>query len=514
MVVSVKKVLNSRVFWQKTLVSVAIFLWLGFLFVLFSRNVFNIHFGDEDDNFLLGKFLTRGSFLYSDLFSHHQPLGYVISAFVQTVTKPETIFQLVGAHRAFIFAWAAIWTVVAGLYFGNQILVFTIVYEVAKRAIFGDQFLSESLAVYPIVFISSFLLTKKEVTKITAFLIGLAFSTAGVLLLPTWPMLGFLFISFAISQRSDLRRIVPYIVLGVVFPILVTLKFINIGEYFHNSFYINNAYYLKYGVNSSEGIRLMAFITPAVAILKESAGNNFLQLIKIFSGLWFVVLVWLFSKKYIFKAAFIILLLGLANIRYVEPGKMFFQGFHSIPWFAFLVLSVVWGIFQIRKLTSFKQSLNTLLVIMVILSIWLMGQLSFERGNKIYAYEVSHARTINMANILGKISLPNDTLFVVPGDWLLYWSTNIKPASSMLNYYGWMKNVPEIKERIDTLMTKNPPTFFYCIDDCLAIGLDRYLEKYQEIKQQGMGTRLFVLKTNITRNLRDKLAKNELSIME
>lgn len=513
MVVSVKKTLSSRGFWRKILISVAVLGWLGFLFVLFSRNVFNIHFGDEDDNFLLGKFLTNGNFLYSDLFSHHQPLGYILSALVQVVAKPETIFQLVIAHRAFIFAWAALWTIIASLYFGNQILVFSMVYEVSKRAIFGDQFLSESLAVYPIIFISSFLLTKKGVSKIAAFLIGLAFSTAAALLLPAWPVLGFLFVTLVISRRSDIRVVMPFFIIGAVFPILITLKFIDIAAYFHNSFYINNTYYLKYGVNASEGIRLTAFITPVIAMLKESDGNNFLQLIRIFSGVWLVILAWLLSKRYFFKTAFLVLLLGLANIRYVEPGKTFFQGFHSVPWFALLILGVVWGLFQIRKAIS-KQLVNSLLAIVVFLSIWLMGQLSFERGNKIYAYEVSHARTINISNILGKISSPTDTLFIVPGDWLLYWSTNIQPASSMLNYYGWMKNVPEIKTRVDTLMTKNPPTFFYCIDDCLAIGMDKYLARYQEIKQHGTGTQLFILKTNIGEELQDKLKANGLSIRE
>lgn len=515
MVAFVKKILDSRI-QGRILVSAAILAWLGILLLLFSRNIFNIHFGDEDDNFLLGKLLLNGKILYSQLFSHHQPLGYILSAFVQKATSPETIYQLVTAHRMFIFAWAAVWTVIASFYFGKQVLFFTLIYEVSKRAIFGDQFLSESLAVYPIIFVTLFLLrTKKSGGRIAALLVGVAFSTAAALLLPAWPLLAFIFVFVVIRERLALKRLAVYFVVGASIPILITLNFIDIGSYLHHSFYINNVYYLKYGVNSDEGIRLVAFITPLIAIFKGASGNSFLQLIQILSCLWLFILGWLVYKKNFYKAILIVAILGLANIRYVEPGKMFFQGFHSVPWFALLILTTGWGIFQIRMQSwRLKQFVLVLAVIIVGTSTWLMGGLSFERGNKIHAYEVSHARTIGISSILDKISSPGDTLFVVPGDWLLYWSTGVKPASSMLNYYGWMKNVPEIKTRVDTLMTHNSPTFFYCIDDCLAIGMDQYLDKYHEIRERGVGTQLFVLRTKISGDFATRLSQNELEVTE
>ena len=33
-----------------------------------------------------------------------------------------------------------------------------------------------------------------------------------------------------------------------------------------------------------------------------------------------------------------VFLLGLANIRYIPPGQEIYRGFHSIPWFALLIL--------------------------------------------------------------------------------------------------------------------------------------------------------------------------------
>src|SRR3989344_1765887 len=98
------KFIKSRI--NLILITIGLLIFLGYFY---ENKVFYIHFVDEEDNLVLGKYLTRGEKLYSDLFSHHQPLAYIISAGIQKTTDPNSIALLIKRHREFLIVWSAIW---------------------------------------------------------------------------------------------------------------------------------------------------------------------------------------------------------------------------------------------------------------------------------------------------------------------------------------------------------------------------------------------------------------------
>src|SRR3989344_2107005 len=89
-----------------------LFLGVIILFAISSfylNKVFAVRFADEEDNLVLGHFLIQNQKLYSELFYHHQPLGYILSAGFQFLTGPEDIYELVKTHREVMIAWSLLW---------------------------------------------------------------------------------------------------------------------------------------------------------------------------------------------------------------------------------------------------------------------------------------------------------------------------------------------------------------------------------------------------------------------
>lgn len=495
----IKKTLDNRL---KIITFILLALLLTLSAVFYENKALSIHFVDEEDNFVIGKYLLKGEKLYGDLFSHHQPLGYILSAGVQQITDPNSIYLLVKRHREALIIWSAIWVTIITLRFGLRGIIVGIFYEFTKIIILGNLFLSESIVVYPLVYL--FLLSlgaKNKISKIEVFLVGATISFCFLILAPIWPLL--LLISLLLIYKTKKNFILLF--LGGLIPLIVCLNFISLPDYFHDAFYINLNYYVP---NTSTAhfspiSIIQSFFTPLLAFNDIFSNSTYIWIIRLFLIILIINMSFLaFKKEKI--TLLIFLVLGLANIRYINPGETFYRGFHILPWHGLLIATASTLIFfSWEKIKSkFLNIANGILLISTfIVCFFFAGEYLFKKSDVANDLYVNYSRQFSIGEAVRIMKTSEeDTLFVAPDEWLVYWQADTSHASKMLNYYKWMTQVPELRNLVIDKFEEKPPVFFYYHEK--GLGLEQYLSFYQEVKKDGQNTGLYVLPERLN-NLKD-----------
>lgn len=488
-------------------------LWLSFLaFVLLNyfyfSHLFAFRFVDEEDNLVLGYFVLQGEKIYSDLFSHHQPFAYLISALFQLITQPKDIYSLIFEHRLFMIFWSLIW--IGGLIwrFREKVIAPLFIFEISKFFLLGNLFLSESIAVYPIVYLVLFLIEKNiRVKKYEHGFVGLCVGLVAMLLAPMWPFL-FFYTAFLYWFKKLSKHDIRNFLIGFFIPIVIAIPFINLYYYFHNAFYINYKYYIPQSAEEKMPMALIkAFLSPITIYLHRfdlQSSGLILQLI----GVWFVgAIVGLIIERKWKILSVIIILLTLANIRYYTPGLEYKAGFHEIIWYSlFILLSLYFGSEFIGNLLK-KTNVVIIgaLVITMGISIWSTQSL-FSIHNRQADFNKNYEAPLVFGQAIKAMGQPSDTLFVAPDEWLLYIEGDVKNNNRMVNYYPWMSLVWEIHDYVEDNFSKNPPQFFYC--DCDSQTVLSYSENYRQMIRNGALTPLWISKekfNSLNGEQRDKL---------
>lgn len=478
-----------------------VIIFLFFTAKIYQNNALSFHFVDEEDNIVLGHYLLQGEKLYSDLFSHHQPLAYMMSGGVQQVNETNTIFLLIKKHREAIIIWACLWSILLVIRFGWPLLVFIGFFEILKFFLLGHLFLSESIVVYPFVYLISWVSLKKNLYKGEIVFLGTCFVLSFFLLSPLWPVLIFLLLVVLYQTKYILKNAI--LLLIGAFPILLLmLQVITIKDYLYNAFFINFKYYIPIASQQNAHTTLFnAFLAPLISLTMWQDRSATLQIIQIFSFLFLVNSILLLMKKKINLIILIFIILGLANLRYVIPGTQSYSGFHILPWFAGLLvldlisLQFVWSNYSkawIKFVTVF------LLLGAFLITLKEVNQSLFPKKDINKDYYINYSRQADIGQAIKIMKEESETLFVVPDEWLIYWQADIKHFSRMVNYYAWMSTVPEIKEPLHIKFLQEPPTYFYC-DRCDFgyYGLEAFFPLYSKVKKDGGETKLFVLKEKV-----------------
>lgn len=489
--------------------SFILFVFIGFLY---QKQSLSFHFVDEEDNLVLGNYLLKGDSLYSDLFSHHQPLAYIGSAGISKVAEPNTIFLLIKRHREAVIAWSIFWAIILILRFRVVMVLTLIIYEPIKIFLLGNLFLAESLIVYPFLYILGWIFSvQQKIIKWEIFFLGLCLILSFLLLSSLWPIL-LLFTLYIFGKIKKIKLGWLWLMGGMMPILILTVYFISIPDYFFNSFYINFKYYIPMTSKTSFLETLFkSFFAPLVSLTLWENRNATLQVIQLLSVIFLINLVILWKIKKYFLVFGIFLILGMTNLRYVTPGQQEYSGFHILPWFMTLILltmitiKFVWekyhrvwwrifiGIFMaLLFLTIFKES-----------SI-LLKPIDLNKD-----FYVNYSKQADIGSAIKIMKTSHENLFVVPDEWLIYYQADISHYSKMVNYYAWMSYVPEIKDPLYQKFEDNLPTFFYC-DKCQFgyFGLEKYFSYYRYIKKDGQYTKLMVLKNKLN-NLTES-QKNEL----
>lgn len=326
------------------------------------------------------------------------------------------------------------------------------------------------------------------------------------LLGPIWPALSLICILLFVRQRKYLKFACFNLFLGTIPIILLVLNYSSLLGYlkiylYTNFVYTVPSYHNSYYHESWALTIIKAIFSPILALINPGV-SPILLVTKTLSLLFLISLGYLVIKKKYLQAGIYFLMLGLTNIRFVEPGSGHYTGFHLLPWYGTLIF--VATALYIKKLK---------IAYVILIALALSASISFAKSELFVKkdfskdYLINYSTHTDIGQIIKIFTKPQDTLFVSPDAWLVYWQSNTNHLPKLFGYYAWMQIMPQIHNKVIQTFKTNPPTFLYC-DDCQNAELGQYLNKYKEIKRYGGKTNLYVLPErlqNLTQTQIDQL---------
>jgi len=464
----------------------------------YENSVFSLHFVDEEDNMIVGKYLTQGEKLYSDIFSNHQPLSYVASAVLQEVTDQNTIFQLIKRHREAVILWSFLWYMLLAWKFRWRIFPFIVCYELTKHFLLGNLFLAESIAVYPLTYVVLLLFDHQKITKKELISIFFCCSLLFFLLSALWPSIVFLIFVFYLKSRKyiELSRFVVSLLIGFLPITVIIFLFSSVTEYVTQTLFINLFYYIPYVSDKNPFSLLLSFISPFVPFF--SLQTSPISWILRFVTFIFIICCYQLVNKREYKVlAFQIILLGLLNIRYIEPGVQYYSGFHLLPWFGvFLTLSTSGYRSAWKKRLSIVW-ISLIASIILICSYFAMNSL-FKDRNIQDDFFINYSTFNDYALTIQGLIASGDTVFAAAIEPLVYFGVDKSFRTKYTYYFNFMDKVPSIHTEVTFLFEKDPPEIFFC--ECYgAPYLQKYLNKYHQVIRNGAESFLYLSKEKMTR---------------
>lgn len=473
------------------LVSIIFFLFLSFNF---TNKVFQTSFVDEDDNFASGKYILAGEKVYKEFFSHHQPFAYIISAGLQRVTNPNSIYLLVKRHREFIIAWSFLWVLFLILRFKTLFIPVLIIFEILKIHLLGNLFLSENLVVYPALYLVGLGLNWKRLTGKELIFVGLSAGFIFFNLLPLW-ILATVIVSSLIYRQDSKLKSAGFLSLGGLIFFMLTLPFIDLPGFFYQSIFINYRYYVPQTLEHSLLWQLAnAFASPVTLIFNDKQSATLL-VSKILAIILILASVSLIRQKKIRQVSWGWFLIGTSNLRFIEPGKESFSGFHLMPWLAtFILVTFYLSLFSLTQIEQkwrafLKMILSFLIAASLVVSIVFSQQLFTKRDLQTDFY-VNYSQDVEIGEVIKILKAEKSKLFIAPAKSLLYWQAEVLHASPILYYYAWMEEAPELKDPTHQLLKINPPDFVFL--ERKGTNFENYLNNYIEVKKHGTGRKLFI----------------------
>lgn len=420
------------------------------ILVLFSAGAYqkhslSIHFVDENDNFVAAKLITRGHRLYRQIFSHHQPIPYLISASIQKFFPVNNLLLLVQRHRYFLIFWSSLWILLLVTKFSFAGLGLATNYELIKYFYLGNLFLAESLIAYPLTYLILFLFSSKK-SNFDIFFAGLVSSFLAFSLATLWPLIAIIFL-FLFFARPLQKR---YLLLGFLLPTLIIFLYTDLSSYWRNVIVVNRQFYIP--SIKPEALNILTSYLSA---------NHFIKLI--FLSYAFVFLSMLRHRQYL-KAIFCLIIVFSANIRNSRLDGLLYQGFHLIP-LIIVILAIIWS--------SKNKVLFPIMLLLISIPLYSIFPLkSKSPENEFYIDFSSHQFLREAIKILGK---PGDQILMLSNETLVLWQELVKPATSWIFYYPWMNTVPSFQKELNTIINDNMPKFI-----CLQ---PEYQEYFTWVKQ-------------------------------
>lgn len=464
-------------------------------------------FGCFDDcfNIVAGYFITNGKRLYSEIFFNHQPLMAYFSAFIQTAFHPINIYELILVHRQSLMVFSFIMNVFMVFRFGTPVLGFVLLYEFSKFYIFGDRFLAEGIIVYPLVYMIGLVWQKYTHEKLYWYDYVLSSSFAWFIIFMREPYVILSLILFLLILFGKPFSYAKKIALGL-FALLVIffLVIMPLPEYFFNVVTINNQiFHSEVGENNLLGLGAVKLFVYPILILFGGEWNIFRHFLVGLDLIFLITILFLLKVKEKRRVLLILfLILGLANVRIVPPGKIFYAAFHMIVWYGLFIATLI---FLLNALFFYKKKIAaSLLIILIILFVYIVGSpKSFirEKTDPHYEFITNYGKELQVGEVVRALSKPTDTLYLDGADDLIYWQAKRLSPYKYSWYTSGMRGFSRYRQaRLDMFAT-SPPDFYYrfCTKQ---VVLDYFLPKayendYQNIYSFGKPTCLYVKKSKM-----------------
>lgn len=454
---------------------------------------------DQCFNMVAGYFMLKGRLLYSQIFFNHQPLMAFVSYLIQLILHPNSLYQLILYHRLFIFAFSLMMDLLLIWRFKLKGFLFVLFFETFKYYFFGHLFLPESLVVYFLVYLSglSFEKLRKRPLGCIDYLMAAIFAWAVIFLRePYIPAAIFLYI-FIIWNKKEFKEKIRSGIIFLILTVVILVPLIS-SDYIFDIFTAN----FKTISEEARGVGLIGlglfkpFYYPFYLLFNGKW--NYLHRILIgFDLIFLIAALMTYSRKrsWIFLA-FPFLVLGLAAIRLVEPGTMFYSSFYMLGWFGLFLFFTLSFVFVLGK---------PIILILGLVAIFLSAIFSpyfflWEKVDRGEEFTTNYAHYFVYGNVIKSLSKPGQTVFLDVWDDLIYWQTGLDSSYPYALYTPVMSSFPGFQNLRLEMFQKNKPDFYYC--DCPRADSEPFLPKkeqnyYSRFLFDHRPTCLFIKKTLI-----------------
>ncbi|MCL4382902.1 MAG: hypothetical protein M1575_00385 [Patescibacteria group bacterium] len=488
------------------------FLTIFFLFTIiswraFQSHIFNFHFVDEDENIVAGYYMTKGEKLYSDIFSHKQPLPAVISMAEQKIQRPNSLYLLIKRHREFVYFYSFIWSVILILAFGSVGLIFSLSVEIVKQFLLGNLFLSESLILFPLVLLIGLLIKIIKKKTLCSHLDLSLISLSSILII----FLQFTLIPLVVAALTTTLMITKKkryfffftVFLGLIFFVTIGF-FVDYREYLVNTKNAISSIYLTGNSVGGPGKMILNSVLRPAEIMRLRGMSDWLVFQKGLSIVYLFSFFLLFvTKKELRKTLFAgFVFLGLANLRITDPEATFYGGFHGLPWLGLFLWLTIWQLFSlpndnVGKKMMRKNLVSYVLVLICVVGFWRFGSFLindyYRKTNRETDWYVNFSRLYDFGQTIKILSKPGDKLMVLPAEQLIYWQSGLPHASRFLYVYLFIN--PKYKKELYEYWEKSPPEFLY--DEQNMDLFKKWQYDYIRVKRENNDTPLFIRKDKL-----------------
>jgi len=427
-------------------------------------------FVDEDEHMAIGYLMLDHSYrLYTDVSANHQPIVYLASYMVQKISQPDNLVMLIRRHRQAIVFFSLFWAMVMVIRFGLQGLLFVMGFEIVKYALLGNEFLAESLAVYPFSYLvgSQLELALTKVWLREDLFLGIVSALTGLTLLPLLPAIGVLLLyRYVVAQVAYWKDGL----LGIGLVIVGIFSWINFHDYFRET-WINNWLYAMPRLSQMTELYdyLKLWLYPFMSFFDPSGWLN-IWIITIALGwlLLFFSSLYLKEKSLTWLIIAFFLFWGLVNARVIKPGVSIYAGFHLLPWLAIGMMGVIFISMTILLPQWRRKYKATVIVFFVTLLLYL----SLHTQSPIRAAVdpetenyIQYTPLYQAGQVISSMKNEGDRLMVLPHEALLFWLTQLSPAGRQVTYYEWQFHAPGQQEDYLRVISHEYPEFIQYTDD-------------------------------------------------
>lgn len=478
------------------------------VFVIFFFELKRIGaFGCFDDcfNFGAGYFLLQGKQLYSQIFFNHQPFMAYISAIVQYISHPQTLFELVKYHRIAALLFADFCGTFLILRFGFPLFFSLVVFETTKFYIFGDRFLAEGIIVYPMMYLTILILYKffaKIVHRWEYLLAALCSWFIFWMREPFIPWSGVAFIILlllAYKEKTQRKHIaISFIVFSLMH--LMTITVLPIREYIFNVITTNMRHEVSVQPWTILTIAQILFY-PAFVVF-HGIGNIFQNTLFMLSIIFFVGIGYeLFRKKRYIAVAVVFFLLALVNLRVVPVGTIYYDAFHMIPWYGMVIgitamfMSDMWEDVKAKKIAVLS---SVSVIVIALYGIFSPQSFIREYIDTQSEFTTNYANYFAKGQVIKLLAKPGDTMFVEMWEDPIYFVAGVPTAYSYSWYTSIMPFFPKYQIAREEMFALHPPTFY--VGACREGEVDSFAlskkdkEKYTQLLNSGKPSCVYVQK--------------------
>lgn len=459
---------------------------------------------DDCNNIMGGYFLLAGKRLFSEIFFNHMPLMAYVSALIQQITHPDSLYMLLYHHRMSMIYVSIAGNVLLALRFGWAGVGFALLYETTKGFVFGERFLAEPMIIYPLVYL--FGLAMESLSQKTHRLSELLIAAVG-----TWfvvfmrePYIPLVLVLYGVILWGNKKgkRILPSLLLFTLLS-LGTLVSHSLSELWFNVYSVNTLNIrTEADILASQGLNATSIILyPLLLFFKGSW--NLLRMLEVA----LVVLLAVLSisefktRRGRIRMAFFICVLTLANIRPVLPGTLYYGAFHHLIWYGLLIFSV----------TRLIRGKLAILVFgaLCVFAVASPQNYMHERIDRQTEFAVNYTKYFVTGEAVRLLASGDDTLFLDGQDDLIYWQAKRFSSYPYSWYTSLMPYVPKYTDARIAFLADHPPTFYY--GNCTGSAVDAknlpqdFLSQYDQLYAGDVPACLFIAKTKARTLTADQL---------